>query len=86
MTGKVIFTKKNPKGIYGFIECEDGVTHYFDTSGIVKGNYIKPSSEVEFDVIPSRGGKTQAVNVRLVKNQLTILCLRQKNLQNYQLH
>lgn len=70
MTGKVIFTKKNPKGIYGFIECEDGVTHYFDTSGIVKGNYIKPSSEVEFDVIPSRGGKTQAVNVRLVKKSI----------------
>ena len=67
MIGKVLFTKKNPKGIYGFIECEDGFTHYFDTSGIVKGNYIKPSSEVEFDVVPSRGGKTQAINVRLVK-------------------
>lgn len=70
MIGKVLFTKKNPKGIYGFIKCEDGVTHYFDTSGIVKGNYIKPSAEVEFEVIPSRGGKTQAINVRLVKKSI----------------
>ncbi len=70
MIGKVLFTKKNPKGIYGFIECEDGATHYFDTSGIVKGNYIKPNSEVEFDVIPSRGGKTQAINVRHVKKSV----------------
>ena len=70
MIGKVLFTKKNPKGIYGFIECEDGSTHYFDTSGIVKGNYIKPNSEVEFDVIPSRGGKTQAINVRLAKKSV----------------
>lgn len=70
MIGKVLFTKKNPKGIYGFIECEDGATHYFDTSGIVKGNFIKPNSEVEFDIIPSRGGKTQAINVRLVKKSI----------------
>lgn len=70
MIGKVLFTKKNPKGIYGFIECQDGTTHYFDTSGIVKGNFIKPNSEVEFDVVPSRGGRTQAINVRLVKETI----------------
>lgn len=80
MIGKVLFTKKNPKGIYGFIECEDGVTHYFDTSSIVKGNYIKPNSEVEFDVIPSRGGKTQAINVRLVRKTVEYPLLEDEKL------
>lgn len=67
MIGKVLFTKKNTKGFFGYIESQDGATHYFDTSCVIKGNFIKPGAEVEFDVIPSRGGKTQAINVRLVK-------------------
>jgi len=67
MIGKVLFTKKNAKGFFGYIESQDSTTHYFDTSCVVKGNFIKPGAEVEFDVIPSRGGKTQAINVRLIK-------------------
>ncbi len=67
MNGKVLFTKKNAKGFFGYIESQDGATHYFDTSCVIKGNFIKPGAEVEFDVISSCGGKTQAINVRLIK-------------------
>ena len=69
MIGKVLFTKKNTKGIWGVIKSEDGTTHYFDTSCIIKGNYLKTDAVVEFDVIPSRPGKTQAINVKLVVNE-----------------
>lgn len=47
---------------------------------IVKGNYIKPNSEVEFDVIPSRGGKTQAINVRLVRKTVDYPLLEDEKL------
>lgn len=67
MIGKVLFTKKTAKGYYGFIKCKDGSSHYFDTGSIVKGSSIQANAEVEFDVGPSRSGKTQAVNVRPVK-------------------
>lgn len=69
MIGKVLFTKKNTKGIWGVIKAEDGATHYFDTSCIIKGNRLKTDAIVEFDVIPSRPGKTQAINVKLVVNE-----------------
>lgn len=69
MIGKVLFTKKNTKGIWGVIKSEDGTTHYFDTSCIIKGNYLKTDAVVEFDVIPSRPGKTQAINIKLVVNE-----------------
>ena len=81
MKGKVLFTKKNTKGIYGFIACDDGSSHYFDTSGIVKGNFLKPEAVVEFDVIPSREGKTQAINVRLVTVEVEYKVLSQTQLE-----
>ena len=81
MTGKVLFTKKNEKGIYGFINSDDGSSHYFDTSCIIKGNYIKPGSEVEFDVIPSRDGKTQAINVRILTSNIDYDVLPQEKVE-----
>ena len=65
MTGKILFVKKNFKGIYGFIQCEDDNTYYYDISSIVKGNYLKAGNHVEFDIVFLNDEKTKAVNVRL---------------------
>lgn len=81
MRGKVLFTKKNTKGIYGFITCDDGSSHYFDTSSIVKGNFIKPNLEVEFEVVPSREGKTQAINVQIVHEEVDYAVLPQDKIE-----
>lgn len=68
MTGKILFIKKNFKGIYGFIRCEDGNTYYYDTSSIVKGNYLKAGNAVEFDIVFLDDEKTKAVNVRVIQS------------------
>ena len=65
MTGEVLFVKKNIKGVYGFIRCEDGNTYYYDTPSIVKGNYLKSGSAVEFDIVFLNDEKTKAVDVRI---------------------
>ena len=63
MKGTVLFTKKNTLGIYGFIKDEKGDSFYFDTSCIVKGNYIQKGSTVSFDIEQMANGKTKAINV-----------------------
>ena len=63
MKGTVLFTKKNTLGIYGFIKDEKGDSFYFDTSYIVKGNYIQKGSTVSFDIEQMANGKTKAINV-----------------------
>lgn len=63
MKGTVLFTKKNALGIYGFIKDEKGESFYFDTSCIVKGNYIQKGAKVSFDVEKMANGKTKAINV-----------------------
>lgn len=68
MTGEILFIKKNFKGIYGFIRCEDGNTYYYDTSSIVKGNYLKAGNAVEFDIVFWDDEKTKAVNVRVIQS------------------
>lgn len=81
MRGKVLFTKKNEKGIYGFISCDDGSSPYFDTSGIIKGNYLKAGLDVEFDVIPSRKGKTQAINIKIASDRIAYDILSQEKVE-----
>ena len=68
MTGEILFIKKTFKGIYGFIRCEDGNTYYYDTSSIVKGNYLKAGNAVEFDIVFLDDEKTKAVNVRVIQS------------------
>ena len=63
MKGTVIFTKKNVLGIYGFIKNEKGDEFYFDTSSIIKGNYIQKGNIVSFDIEQMTNGKTKAINV-----------------------
>lgn len=63
MKGTVYFMKKNTFGIYGFIKDEKGDSFYFDTSCIVKGNYIKKGSTVSFEIQQMENGKTKAIKV-----------------------
>ena len=64
MRGKVLSVIKNPKGVYGFIKTGDG-NYYYDTTSLQKGTFLKVGAKVEFDVIPWKGGRTKAVNVKL---------------------
>lgn len=64
MIGKILSVIKNPKGVYGFIETDDG-NYYYDTSSLKKGTFLKVGAKVEFDVIPLKGNRTKAVNVKL---------------------
>ena len=66
MKGKIISVIKNTKGIYGFIETQEG-NYYYDTSSLTKGSYVKKGALVEFDIIPWNGNKTKAVQVRVIK-------------------
>ena len=63
MKGTVLFNKKNALGVYGFIKDEKGDSVYFDTSCIVKGNYIQRGATVSFDIEQMANGKTRAINV-----------------------
>lgn len=63
MKGTVLFIKKNAIGIYGFIKDEKGDSFYFDTSCIIKGNYIQKGNIVSFDIERMANGKTRAINV-----------------------
>lgn len=63
MKGTVLFTKKNALGIYGFIKDEKGDSFYFDTSCIIKGNYIQKGNTVSFEIEQMANGKTKAINV-----------------------
>lgn len=67
MRGTVLFTKKNAFGIYGFIKGEKDETIYFDTSCIIKGNYIKKGNAVSFNVEQMANGKTRAINVANIR-------------------
>lgn len=82
MIGKVLFIKRNAKGIWGIIKCDDESTHYFDTSCILKGNYLKTDDKVGFDVIPSYPGKTQAINIKLIINEKQYPQLENSKLEN----
>lgn len=63
MTGRVLFTKKNTLGFYGFIETSKGETFYFDTSCVVKGYRAKAGDTVTFMVRRLNNGKKKAVDV-----------------------
>lgn len=63
MKGTVLFTKKNALGIYGFIKDEKGDSFYFDTSCIIKGNYIQKGNTVSFEIEQMANGKTKVINV-----------------------
>ncbi len=63
MKGTVLFTKKNSLGFYGFIKGEIGESIYFDTSCVIKGNYIYKNNVVSFDLERMANGKTRAINV-----------------------
>lgn len=65
MTGKILFVKKNPKGIYGFIELPDGSTQYYDTASLQTGTFLKAGLYVDFDITTLWDGRTKAINVRL---------------------
>ena len=64
MTGKVLSVIKNPKGIYGFIKTDAG-NYYYDTASLRKGTFLKVGASVQFDIIPCRGNRTKAVNVKI---------------------
>lgn len=63
MKGTVLFIKKNAIGIYGRIKDEKGDSFYFDTSCIIKGNYIQRGNIVSFDIERMANGKTRAITV-----------------------
>lgn len=67
MRGKVLSIIKNQKGFYGFIKTKEE-NYYYDSTSVVKGNFLKIGTDVEFDVIPIDGGKrTKAINVKKVQ-------------------
>ena len=67
MRGKVLSIIKNQKGFYDFIKTKEE-NYYYDSTSVVKGNFLKIGTDVEFDVIPIDGGKrTKAINVKKVQ-------------------
>ena len=64
MRGKIISVIKNSKGVYGFIKCEGHPNFYYDTSSVVKGNYLKRGNLVDFDIKQMGQGKIKAINVK----------------------
>ena len=67
MRGKVLSIIKNQKDFYGFIKTKEE-NYYYDSTCVVKGNFLKIGTDVEFDVIPIDGGKrTKAINVKKVQ-------------------
>ena len=76
MRGKVLSVIKNSKGVYGFIKTGDG-NYYYDTSSLQKGTFLKVGAKVEFDVIPWKGGRTKAVNIKLEKIDIEYFVLEE---------
>lgn len=69
MIGKVLSIKKNPQGIYGFIQTDEG-DYYYDTASLTKGNFLKVGVKVQFDVISWQGDRTKAIRVKIINDNV----------------
>ena len=77
MKGKVLSIIKNHKGFYGFLQTKSG-NYYYDSTSVIKGNFLKIGASVEFDVIPWQGGKkTKAVNVRIAQKSVNYISMEE---------
>jgi cold shock CspA family protein len=52
---------------YGFISAGSSDQEYYVKSGRVAGGYLRHGDEVSFDLVTGHAGKTQAVNVKVLR-------------------
>lgn len=64
MRGRIISVIKNPNGVYGFIKCEGHPNYYYNTTSILKGNFLKHGDFVEFEIERLGKNKTKAIKVK----------------------